>query len=267
MRGTFHFQIYGNLQAVARADSRHIHGSRFVDDIELHLLLEAITRDIRLHLGHHFLDTFFHLLLVGRLGQHEDGVAHDQWGLSGIQDNNGLAAFGTTQFFNGVAGGFSELVDIGARARPCRLAGNRGDNFSVVHFSHLRHRAYYGNGGLATAGHHIHVAGILGFQIQRGNDKRADCGRGQIDDLDAVLLQNFVVVLVGTGRCGIEDHIDILEDVELDQALDPLGGRSYPQALGTGQAVGFRVDPNHGAHFKNRAVAHDFNHEVGADIA
>ena len=75
------------------------------------------------------------------------------------------------------------------------------------------------------------------------------------------------MMCVGAGRCGVEHHIDFLENIHFHQAVDAFCGRGYTHALSAGQAVGFGVDPYHGTHFKGFAVAHDLDHEVGADIA
>ena len=174
----FHFQVDGNFQTVAWADARYVHGGRFIDDVELHFLLQAIARYVRLHLGYHSFDAFFHFFLVGGLRQDEHGVAHNQRRFGRVQNNNGLAPFGTAQFFDGVARGFGKLIDVGTGTRPGRFAGNRGDDFRIVHFGHLRHGSHNGNGGLATARDHVHVGGVLRFQVQRRNNERANGGRG-----------------------------------------------------------------------------------------
>src|SRR5690554_6565846 len=266
----FHFQEDGGFQATEAAETRDVHGLIFRNDVELDFLLEAVARHVGRHGLHHFFDGGFHFRLIGGVGQHVHGVAHQQGRLGRVQDDDGLALLGTTDHFDGLGGGFGELVDVGTGAGAGRLTGNRRNDFGVVHLRHARHGGHHRDGGLATAGDHVHVtfAQVL-LQVHHRHAVGAN-GRGrQVDDLQAFLVapQEHFVVHVGTGGGGVKHDVDVGKFRHVHQAIHTFVGSGYAHAVGTGQAIGFRVDTHHGTHFNMLAVTQDLDHQAGADVA
>ena len=130
------------------------------------------------------------------------------------------------------------------------------------------HRRDHRNGGLAAAGHHVHVRRIqVGIAVDDRDRERADRGRRQVDDLLAVALQDLVVADVRLGGGGVENHADLLVIRHLRQPIDALRGHGHAHAGGARQAVGVGVDADHRRHFEMLGCAHHLDHQVGADIA
>ena len=100
MGSAFHFQKNGGLQATELAQARDIHGLVFGDVIKLHFLLQAVTGHVAVDGLDHFFHRGFHFRLVSGIGEHIDGVPHQQRRLGRIQNDNSLALLGTTDHFN-----------------------------------------------------------------------------------------------------------------------------------------------------------------------
>src|SRR5690554_2501628 len=267
---TFHFQEDGGFQATEAAETRDVHGLVFRNDIELDFLLEAVARHVGRHGLHHFFDGGFHCRLVSCIRQHVHGVAHQQGRLGRVQDDDGLALLGTTDHLDGLGGGFGELVDVGTGAGAGRLTGNRRNDFGVMHLGHARHGCHHRNRSLATTGDHVHVTFVqVLFQVHYRHAVGADGRRRQVHNLDVffVATQEHFVVHVRASRGGIKHDVDVGKFRHLHQAVHAFVGGGHAHTSGTGQAVGFRVDTDHGAHFDVLAVTQDLDHQVGADVA
>lgn len=89
-------------------------------------------------------------LLIGIVAQAIDRLAHDQRRLGRIENDDGLAARGTTHVHDRLACRLGEFVDIGAGAGPCALAGDRGDDLAIVDLGHAAHRSHDRDGCLAS---------------------------------------------------------------------------------------------------------------------
>ena len=139
-----------------------------------------------------------------------------------------------------------------------------------MNLGHTGHGGDHRNGCLAAAGHHVDVQLVqVLLQIDHRYTVRADGRRGEVNQADAGFdrAQKSVVLDMGTGRCGIEHEVDVLEHVHARKAFNAFVGDCNTHARSTGQTVGGRVDANHCAHFQVPGIAQDFNHQVGADIA
>ena len=190
------------------------------------------------------------------------------WRLSRVQNDNRLAAFRTTHLFDGLRGGLGELVDIGTRPRPCGFRGHRGDDFAVDHRRNPVDRCDHRDRRLAPAGHHIDVHLVeIGIQIDRRNGEGADGGRRQVDHLFAVLLQHLIVPPMRPRRRGIEHDADVFIFRQLHKPLDALMRGRHIETCRAGQTIGRRVDPNHRGHIQHLGIAHDLDHQIGADVA
>src|SRR6266508_3262185 len=238
---------------------------------DLDLLLEAVAGDVRSHVGDHLVDALADLLVGGRVGrgdEGEDGVAHDQRRFGGVEDDDRLAAPGAANLDDGRGGGLGELVDVGAGARAGRLGGDGGDDLGVLDRDDPADCGHHRDGGLATAGDHVGVGGVeVLLEVDRGDDVGADGGGGEVDQALAERLQLGGVVLVGLGRGGVEDDLDLVEVGQGHQTFDALvrGGEAEP--LGVRQAVRHGIDADHGRHLEVLAGAHHLDHQVGANVA
>src|SRR5690554_7209416 len=270
MGGAFHFQEHRRLQAAEVTQARHIKGLVFRDYIKLHLLLQAVARHVALYGRSHLFHRLLYFGLVCCIRQHVHGVAHQQGRLGRVQDDDGLALLGTTDHFDGLGSGFGELVDVGAGAGACGLRRDGGYDFGVVHLRHARHGCHHRDGGLATAGNHVHVTFVqVLLQVHYRHAVGADGRRRQVHNLDVffVATQEHFVVHVRASRGGIKHDVDVGKFRHLHQAVHAFVGGGDAHTSGTGQAVGFRVDTDHGTHFDILAVTQDLDHQVGADVA
>src|SRR5690606_16394856 len=218
----------------------------------------------------HFLDGSGDLGLVGQLGQDEHGVAHDHRWLGGVHDDDRPALLRPANDFDGLRGGFGELVDVGAGSGTGGFRGNRGNDLAVMHLGDPRHRRHHRDGGLAAAGDHVDVELVqVLLKIDHRHAIRADGCRRQVDQAGAGLqgTQEGVVLDVGRGRGGIENEVDVGKSFQAGQSFDALVGGGHAHARSTGQAIGGRVDADHGGHFDVLRVAQDLDHQVGADVA
>jgi hypothetical protein len=149
---------------------------------------------------------------------------------------------GPADLLDGGPGGLGELVDVGAGARSGGLRRDGGDDLAVVHRRDPGdgdHR----DGGLAAAGHHVHVRRVqVLVEVDRGDRVRADGGGRQVDQLLAERRQDGRVRDVCLGRGGVENDLDLAETGELDGPVDAAGGGRDPQPARPGQAVRVRVD-------------------------
>src|SRR5690606_7566545 len=126
----------------------------------------------------------------------------------------------------------------------------------------------HGDGGLASAGDHVDVGRVeVGVEVDDRHHVGTDSGGGEIDDAYTVLLQDVVVTGVSAGAGGVEHDADVLEFGQFDQAVYAFMGGGDVHAPGAGEAIGFRVDADHGGHFEVAAMAQDFDHQIGADVA
>ena len=85
-------------------------------------------------------------------------------------------------------GGLGELVDIGARARPGRFRGDRGDDLGIMDRRDRGDRGDDRDRRLAAAGDHVDVGRVeMGVAIDHRDDIGADGRRRQVDHHLAVL--------------------------------------------------------------------------------
>ena len=139
-----------------------------------------------------------------------------------------------------------------------------------MHFGNAGDRRNNRDRCLSPTGHHIDIVGVkMFFEIDHRHTVGANCCRGQIDDLDVRfdLAQPLVIDDMRTRRRCVKDNVDILEPGQFDQALHTVRRGGDAKTLGASESVRRRVDADHRAHFEVRGVAHDFDHQVRADIA
>src|SRR5215212_2812955 len=114
MRSALHLEEHRHLVGDCRGSIRGkgvnwLVGSQLS---ELDLLLESVTGNVDGDLVDHGVDGFANGVVVGIADEGQDGVAHDEWWLGWVEDDDGLAAAGPADGFDGRRGGLGELVDV-----------------------------------------------------------------------------------------------------------------------------------------------------------
>ena len=200
--------------------------------VELRLVEQPVAGHVGRHLGDDVADRLRDRVAVGVLGDGaEDGVAHDHWRIGGVQDDDRLAALGTADGLDALAGGLGELVDVGPGARPRRDGCDRRDDLRVGHVDDARHRVDDRDGGLPAAGDHVDVRRIeVLAQVGRRDHGRADRRRRQVDGADAGLGISRRGVAVHVGAGGLEQQIRLL--VQTQQPVRRPRGWSPDRACG-----------------------------------
>src|SRR4029077_777634 len=118
------------------------------------------------------------------------GVAHDERRLRRVEDDDRLAAIRAAYGLDGAGRGLGAFVDVGPCPWAGRPRGDRRDALRVRDRGYIRDRADDRHRGLATAGHHVDLAGVaVRVEVDRRHDERTERGRGQVDNPDVVWRQ------------------------------------------------------------------------------
>src|SRR6218665_2972191 len=165
--------------------------------------------------------------------------------------------------------GARDLVDVLARARADRAAGDGGHDLAVDHGLHAADGVDHGNRGLAAAGDHVDVhlapADVL-LQVHRWHAVGAD-GRGrEVDHHRALGVDLGAVLGVHVGAGGVEDDLHAVGLHVRDQAVHAFGGGFDAHLTGTFQTIGCRIDTHHPYRLQHGAAL-QLGQQVGADVA
>ena len=267
MGGAFHLNQHRDLKAAFQPSSWCPCQLRLAHLVELHLLFQAITGYILLHTSDHSVDAGADGVPIRFTSQQVNRIPHHQRRFGRVKDNNGLAMPCAAYLLNGVTGGFSKFINISAGAGPGGAAGDRRNNFRVVHRRDAGNCRHHGNGRLTAAGHHVDVAGLYLVEVNRRDHIWADGRRRQVNHLNTVLLQLSVVVRMRTGGSGVKHYIDTAESLHLQQSVNSFRRGGNAPFRRASESFGTRVDANHRTHFQMTRVAHHLNHQIGTDIA
>ncbi len=112
-----------------------------------------------------------------------------------------------------------------------------------MHGRDLGHRRDDGDGGLAAAGHHVHIGGAqMRIAIHHRDDIGADRRRREIDHDLARRKADFAVFLVRGGAGGVEYDVDVIPFRQRGQAINSVMGGGHAKPGGSFQAVAVRID-------------------------
>ncbi len=233
--------------------------------LELGWLEEPVARDVRLHLGHHRLDRRGHRVGVGvGFERAEDGVPHRQRRVSGIEDDDGLAALGAAEHLDRGGGRAGELVDVAPGAGSGGAGGDGGHDLRVGDAGHPRHGVDHRDGRLPPAGHEVDVRLVeVAVEVHRWDHIGTTRRRGQVDRPDARLLVARSIAAVHVSRRRLEDDVGALGPCE--QPVHSLGGRLQAEIPSASQTFAVGVDPDDVAHLE-RVGPQQLVDEVGADV-
>ena len=167
-------------------------------------------------------------------------------------------------------GGLGELVDVGAgaRARPTSRRSRRRSRRSGTGAT----RETAATIGMVAWPPQVTMLTFGGVEVlvevDRRDDERADRGRGEVDQPLAVRRERRGVRLVGAGRGGVEDDVDLVEARQRDQA------RRRRRRWSATPSRAARASPSESGSMPTIAAIssvvgqpHDLDHQVGADVA
>ena len=202
------------------------------------------------------------------LDEAENGVAHQNRRVAGIEDQHRLTTLGAPNDLQRNRGRFDEVIDACAGAGAGRLRRDRRHDLRVGDDPALRHRCDNRHGCLPAAGGQVQVWRIEMFvKIDHRDAIRPDRGRGEVEYPHPGAGKSPPIGAVRLRRGGVEDELDVSKVRHGQQAVDSAGGSRHAHACGADQATGVRVCVDHGAHRQRAVAAPDLHHQVGADIA
>src|SRR5579875_1307624 len=154
-----------------------------IEHIKNGWIFEMITRYIDLYFFDHLHHRNNYSLLIKLARWNSiDGIAHHNWWISRIENNDGLTMLGTSYHLQRSGGGFGKLVNVLARSWPRRKTGNGTHHFGIEYWRHTTDGVDQGGGSLPSTSDHINIGPIqIGSCINRWHNIRATCGRGQVD--------------------------------------------------------------------------------------
>ncbi len=250
MRRTLDLEEHRHLRGRCRVQRVRVHCG------ELHALLEAIARDVTLHVLDHAVHARDHVVTLRRrqrIGQAQHGVAHDQRRLGRVEHDDRLALPRTADLLDRAPRRLGELVDVGAGTRTGRAGRDRRDDLAVVHRDDRSDRGHDRDRRLSAAGDHVDVRRIEVFvEVDCRDDVRSDSRGRQVDEPLAGRRQPRGIGDVRTRRGRIEHDADLVEGRQVDQSVDTVGCDRHVEPGRACQPVRGRVDADHRRHLERR---------------